>query len=262
MLASRWLLGWRTVCAVERDPYRQAVLLARQQDGCLDPFPIWDDARTFDGRPWRGIVDVVTAGFPCQPFSLAGKRRAEADERNGWPDTIRILREVRPRYALLENVPGLAVHPYFQRVLGDIAESGLDAEWDIIPAAAVGAIHLRWRLWIAAADAHEWRREELSELHSVPQQVAADGDSSGKHVDGFRDAVSNAKNGRAKRRLTQPQGGDEARPVPGGWWATEPAVGRVADGVAHRVDRLAALGDGQVPAVVERAWHALRGRIE
>src|SRR5574341_183473 len=101
------LLGWRTVCAVEREPYRVARLMQRQDEGPLDPFPVWDDARTFSGHPWRGLVDVVSAGFPCQPFSVAGRRRADADERNMWPDTARIIGEVRPRFALLENAPGL-----------------------------------------------------------------------------------------------------------------------------------------------------------
>lgn len=101
------LLGWRTVCAVEKEPYCREVLLRRQRDGVLPLFPIWDDIRTFDGREWRGLVDVVTAGFPCQPFSSAGKRQGDADERNMWPHTIRVIDEIRPQICLLENVPNL-----------------------------------------------------------------------------------------------------------------------------------------------------------
>ena len=75
------LLGWRTICAVEIDPYARDVLLARQNDGCLPPFPVWDDVRTFDGRPWRGVVDVVSCGFPCQDISSEGKvSPAQADK--------------------------------------------------------------------------------------------------------------------------------------------------------------------------------------
>lgn len=149
LLASR-LLGWRTVCAVERDEYRRNVILARQRDGHLEPFPVWDDVRTFGGRPWRGLADVVSGGFPCQPFSAAGRRRGADDPRNMWPDTIRIIRDVRPRYAFLENVPALLTNRYFGRILGDLAESGYDAVWDCIPACSVGAPHRRDRLWILA----------------------------------------------------------------------------------------------------------------
>ena len=82
------LLGHRTVCAVEIDPYCREILMRRQEEGHLPPFPIWDDARTFDGLPWRGVVDIVAGGFPCQPFSSAGKGLAAHDPRNMWPDTI------------------------------------------------------------------------------------------------------------------------------------------------------------------------------
>lgn len=162
-LLGGFLLGWRTVCAVEKEPYCREVLFRRQRDGLLPMFPIWDDVRTFDGKPWRGTVDVVTAGFPCQPFSVAGRRRGEQDERNLWPDTIRIIREVRPRFALLENVPGLLATRYFGRILGDISESGYDAEWDVISAADVGAPHLRKRLWILLSNTTRSRKSWLQQ---------------------------------------------------------------------------------------------------
>jgi len=144
------LLGWRTVCAVEKEPYCREVLLRRQRDGVLPLFPIWDDVRTFDGKPWRGLVDVVSAGFPCQPFSCAGRRRGADDDRNLWPETCRVLREVGPCFALLENVPGLLATDYFGGILGDLAEAGFDACWDVVSAAECGAPHLRKRLWVVA----------------------------------------------------------------------------------------------------------------
>ena len=98
----------QTVCYVEKEPYCQQIIQTRIKDGYLDDAPIWDDITTFDGRPWRGHVDLVTGGFPCPPWSVAGQRRGEADERNLWPDTLRVIREVGPRYVLLENVQGLA----------------------------------------------------------------------------------------------------------------------------------------------------------
>ncbi|NBW08801.1 MAG: DNA cytosine methyltransferase, partial [Caulobacteraceae bacterium] len=96
------LLGWRTVCAVEWDPYAASVLLARQNDGSLSPFPVWDDVQTFDGRPWRGVVDVVSGGFPCQDISSAGRGAGIDGERSGmWSHMARIIGDVRPRYAFV-----------------------------------------------------------------------------------------------------------------------------------------------------------------
>lgn len=106
-LAAKWIKGWRTICYVEWAKYPASVIAARIADGWLTDAPIWDNVRTFDGRPWAGYADVVSAGFPCQPFSVAGKRSAGNDLRNGWPDTIRIVGEAQPRYVWLENVPGL-----------------------------------------------------------------------------------------------------------------------------------------------------------
>jgi len=152
LLGSR-LLGFRTVCYVENNPYCIEVLKARIREGYLCDAPIWGDIKTFDGRPWAGCVDVVTAGFPCQPFSVAGKQKGEADDRNMWPETIRVIREVRPPYALCENVSGIigGSHGYFGRILDDLSQSGYDARWRIVSAADVGAPHLRKRLWIVGS---------------------------------------------------------------------------------------------------------------
>src|SRR5581483_3896314 len=87
----------RTVCYVEKDDYRSQVLIQRMRDGWLDDAPIWDDVTTFNGEPWCGRVDIISAGFPCQPFSTAGKQLAEQDKRHLWPDICRIIRQVRPR---------------------------------------------------------------------------------------------------------------------------------------------------------------------
>jgi DNA (cytosine-5)-methyltransferase 1 len=240
------LLGWRTVCAVEKEPYCREVLLRRQRDGMLPLFPIWDDCNTFDGNAWSGVVDIVTAGFPCQPFSVAGKQAAGGDERNGWPATLRIVSEIKPRYALLENVPGLlgARHGYFGRVLSDLASIGYDAVWDCFPAAAVGAPHLRDRLWVLGYP-NSQGKPVITKHDEAPrlQGVGTNADSRG-HVS------------QEKEKL--PRGpGSVAR----SGWSTEPRVGRVADGVAYRVDRLKALGNGQVAPVVAFAWHQLRRKV-
>ena len=141
------LLGWRTVCAVEWEPYPASVLCARQNDGFLPPFPVWDDVQTFDGKPWRGIVDVVSGGFPCQDISAAGKGAGIDGERSGmWREMARIIYEVRPKYVFVENSPMLTSRG-LGRVLGDLAKMGFDAKWGVLGANSVGAPHRRDRIW-------------------------------------------------------------------------------------------------------------------
>lgn len=144
------LMGWRCVGYVEKDEHCQKILKARIRDGIFDDAPIFSDVRTFDGLPYCGRVDCITAGFPCQPFSVAGKQRAIADERNMWPDTARIIREVDPPQVFLENVPGLlsGTHGYFGSILGELADLRRNAEWDCVSASDVGALHRRRRLWV------------------------------------------------------------------------------------------------------------------
>ncbi|AHF89866.1 DNA methyltransferase [Opitutaceae bacterium TAV5] len=144
------LLGWRCVCAVERDAFAAAVLAQRQNDGCLEPFPVWSDVCSFDGRPWRGLVDVVSGGFPCQDISAAGKGVGIDGARSGlWREMARIIREVGPRYVLVENSPMLTLRG-LGRVLGDLAALGYDARWGVLGASDAGAPHRRERIWILA----------------------------------------------------------------------------------------------------------------
>lgn len=161
------LLGWRTVCGVEWDPYAASVLIARQNEGILAPFPIWDDVRTFDGRSWRGRVDVVSGGFPCTDISIAGKGGGiDGAESGMWREQARIIGEVRPTFVLVENSPALTFRGGL-RVVGDLAAMGYDCRWGIISAADAIWLdgtpcidHLRERIWIVAtrADADCGRR--------------------------------------------------------------------------------------------------------
>jgi DNA (cytosine-5)-methyltransferase 1 len=240
------LLGWRTVCAVEWDEYCAGVLISRQNEGYLDPFPVWDDVRTFDGRPWRGVVDVVSGGFPCQDISVAGSGAGLAGARSGlWVEMARIIGEVRPRYAYVENVPALLVRG-FGRILGDLAEMGYDARWGVYGACDVGAPHKRERLWILA-DAVCEGLEGLSGDDEVglPQGwegLFASDTTSQNGICGGEGDIAIADAGGSKD---------------GGWWESEPDVGRMADGVAYRVDRLKSIGNGQVPSVAAYAWSHL-----
>ena len=218
------LLGWRTVCAVERDAYAAAVLAQRQTDGCLEPFPIWSDVETFDGRPWRGIVDVVSGGFPCQDISCVGKGAGIKGERSGlWGQMARIVRDVRPRFVFVENSPMLTSRG-LGTVLGDLAAMGFDAEWCVLGAHDVGAPHKRDRIWILA-------------------------NSSG----GMSRIETERQGGEGLGRGSTENGSD--------WWITEPELGRVAHGVANRMDRLKAIGNGQVASVAEVAFRILQERL-
>ena len=242
LLASR-LLGWQTVCAVEFDPYARDVLLARQNDGCLEPFPIWDDVRTFDGRAWRGVVDVVSGGFPCQDISAAGQGAGIEGEKSGlWSEMARIIREVRPHYAFIENSPMLTSRG-FDRVLCDLAEMGFDAEWGVIGAHHTGAPHKRDRIWIVACDANRYSESVVSVYDETSRLPCVDSDADRAQCKG--------------RRLPIGTQSEHADACGASWWQTEPDLGRVANGVASRVDRLRCIGNGQVPAVAALAWRTL-----
>lgn len=239
------LPGWRTVCAVEWEPYAACVLAARQNDGILPPFPIWDDVQTFDGRPWRGIVDVISGGFPCQDISVAGKGAGIEGQRSGmWQHMARIIGEVRPRFVFVENSPALITRG-LGRVLGDLASLGYDCQWTVLGAADVGAPHQRDRFWLVghANGMRELQPEgSQQDLWGWPSDSGCEvSNSNGKGLEGYK---------LSEREQEKPWSGMCS------WWGTEPDVGRVANGVAARMDRLKALGNGQVPAV---AAAAIRG---
>ena len=138
----------RTVCVVEREAYATAVLVSKMEAGALDPAPCFTDVSTFDGRPWRGRVDAVVAGFPCTDISNAGQRAGLDGDASGlWFELLRVIREVGPALVFLENVSALTVLG-LGTVLGGLAESGFDAEWSCLRASEVGAPHERDRIFI------------------------------------------------------------------------------------------------------------------
>jgi DNA (cytosine-5)-methyltransferase 1 len=146
----------KTVAYVEWEAYAQATLVARMEESTLDKAPIWDDLTTFDGKPWRGKVDLITAGFPCQPWSVAGRQKGIEDDRWIWEDIFRIVCEVQPSYVFLENVTGL-INGGLEHVLGSLAQVGFDAEWCSVKASDVGAAHQRERVFILAyTDGFGW----------------------------------------------------------------------------------------------------------
>ena len=206
------LLGWHTVGYVEFDDYCQKVLAQRIQDGFLDEAPIFGDIDHFiesgASKKYAGFVDVVTAGFPCQPFSVAGKQRGQDDERNKWPQTIQCIRDVRPRYALLENVPGLLNSGYFGEILTSLAEAGFDARWCVLGADDVGAPHRRKRLWILADSEgeryrgrdREERRDEGWNLQQSEQTGSAVGSEAEGRCGSRREDVADSSRSRFQAR--------------------------------------------------------------
>ncbi len=286
------LLGWRTVCAVERDAYAAQVLAQRQNDGALKAFPIWSDVCSFDGRPWRGLVDVVSGGFPCQDISAAGNGVGINGARSGlWRQMARIVGEVRPRLVYMENSPllvgrGLAV------VLGDLAEMGYDARWGVVGAADLSAPHQRDRIWIVANasvqrhnDANEALRPGWHPTQPCSGQISMADPDSNAWQQGWSDHTPQGPRGRNPdrgcicqamadagcereqrvvacgadtqvrcRSIERPSG---PRSDGFGRWPAEPGMGRVANGVANRVDRIKALGNGQVPRVAAAAFTIL-----
>jgi DNA (cytosine-5)-methyltransferase 1 len=251
------LLGWKTVCAVEWGKYPASVLCARQNQGFLSPFPIWDDVQTFDGKPWKGIVNVVSGGFPCQDISAAGKGKGISGERSGmWKHMARIIAEVLPTWVFIENSPLLRTRG-LNIVLADLAKIGYNARWGVVSARDVGANHKRDRMWIVGKLANT-------------EELLCDGSNNNgeiclgqKKKSEFRDCswskdVSNPNLPQCKRGGIS-LGVQEEHTIPSNscWWEIEPSVGRVADGVAFRLDRLKAIGNGQVPLCAAIAFNLL-----
>jgi DNA (cytosine-5)-methyltransferase 1 len=227
------LCGHTTICAVEYDKHARDVLLARQRDRCLPRFPIWDDIRTFDGTPWRGRVDIICGGFPCQDISCAGKGAGITGSQSGlWKHMARVIYEIRPRYIFAENSP-LLVGRGLASVLCDLASMGYDAKWGILGADYLGGFNVRKRCWVLA----------------YPFEKRGAGKPTNE-VDG---CSCNSRG--IQTKILQIEWNGRKRSL---YWESEPRVGRVAYGVASRVDRrLARIGNGQVPIVAAAAWTIL-----
>jgi DNA (cytosine-5)-methyltransferase 1 len=233
-------------------------------------------------------VDLICGGFPCQPVSVAGSRKGDEDERWLWPEFLRAICEVRPRYALVENVPGLLSTDngrLARGVFGDLAEIGYDAEWNIVSAADVGAPHRRQRIFIVAYTKSQralgrfgvsgnapisggrGKDDGRGVPSDFPEEIVADSSEQGlQRFAAIMDRTPRIEGalGRGSCTLSNSESnlrrtfGDEG-PIAldgggsnfGDNWAVEPDVGRVADGVPSRVDRLKCLGNAVVPQVAE-----------
>lgn len=266
--------GYRAVGHVERNSFAAATLVARMEDQALAAAPVWDDLKTFDGRPWRGRVHIVTAGYPCQPFSLAGHRRGEDDPRHLWPDVARIVHECAPEWCFFENVPGHLTLG-FDVVTRELQGMGYRVAACVLSAAEVGASHIRERMFILAHSDLQGQRQ--SRLHradpgkgaGVPQRPQPGG-KPGRPVEcgqGVGADVGHAGGGGLDTPapgLFPPMPGDlvEWGKVLGRAPFLKPSLQRLDDGVATWLDRSHAAGNGVVPLAAARAWRMLRAELE
>ncbi len=281
--------GVQTVCYVEREAYAAANLVARMESEALDSAPIWDDIRTFDGTAWCNKVHLIAVGYPCQPFSYAGKQRGTDDPRHLWPHVLRILRESEAPLLFGENVTG-HLNNGFETVVGDLQELGYCVAGSQVSAQEAGAPHRRERLFFLAAHPYRcelWqqpRGEKSREKEAQSGVLSLDADSHpggqqgqrlqeiynrrwASHWDDtnrFRGEVSDPP---SEGREGLPDSGEKEDPEFGfgyGGWngsAPEPALHRMDAGMAYRVDRLRLTGNGVVPLVAAKAFLSMYKEI-
>ncbi|MBD8554877.1 DNA cytosine methyltransferase [Rhizobium sp. CFBP 8762] len=264
--------GYKTVCYVEREAFPASVLVARMEDKALDHAPVWDDVTTFDGRPWRGKVHILTGGYPCQPFSFAGKRLGQDDPRHLWPHIARIIAELEPEWCFFENVEG-HMSLGADAVFADLARLGFSIKAGLFSAAEVGASHQRRRLFIVAhADKvpllHENRAGAGERLLPDARRCS----SSGIAVRPGQGCARVDAHLATDESLRSPA--DEAvqlplfAPAPSEFERWSPILDRRPDlqpelfgldhGLADRVDRSDAAGNGVVSLAAAYAWRTLK----
>mgnify|MGYP003136264573 CR=1 FL=1 len=274
---------FRTVAFCEQDQFAQRVLRKHWPDT-----PIFDDVRTIP-TDRLGRIDLICGGFPCQPWSVAGNQRGSEDDRDLWPEMVRLVEKLRPKFLIGENVRGFINQPMgLQRSLSDLESIGYEAVPFIIPACAVDAPHRRDRVWIVAhADSqsepdgtqHEQRmvaNAEGNDARQFKQQPKNKEQQDRKEVrTRLRDELSRSGEDVADSKGKRLEGCEDARGAGGGrphsnkqlggcgegngrFWLPEPDVGRVAHGISNRVDRLKCLGNAVVPQVVEQIGRAIR----
>jgi len=237
--------GMETVAFCEKDSFCRKVLQQHWPD-----VPVYEDVRALDGRAYRGSVDVVCGGFPCQPFSVAGLKQGKADDRHLWPEMLRIISECRPRWVIGENVSGF-INMALDDVSSDLENEGYEVRTFVLPACSVDARHRRDRVWVLA-NTDDIRLEEhgLSE----PTQPSEAGQGTQVLAYPYNQGLQGreeTRNAEGKGTATVEQSTRLGELGGGGDWPPEPAVRRMAHGVPNRVDRIKALGNAVVPRLVQ-----------
>ena len=245
-LAARWN-NIQTIGFVENENYPRRIL-GKQFPG----IPIHSDIHDFDATPFRG-VSLITGGFPCQPFSISGKQRGKKDDRYLWKEMLRVIVEAQPTWVLAENVAGL-INMALDEVLLDLEAQDYATGTVILPACSQNALHIRQRCWIIAKSLDDTQSKRCEEQHLLRQRRSVSMRSS--------TAVAHSVCNRSQARISGQGTGEEGEPgvldyesdqfrrwTSSSYWETEPAVGRVVDGIPNRVDRLKGLGNAIVPQV-------------
>jgi DNA (cytosine-5)-methyltransferase 1 len=264
-LAARWA-GFRTIGFCEIDPYCQRVLAKNfhcdtningKSDVSIDAevaeLPrIYGDIFTLNGRDFAG-VDLITGGFPCQPFSCAGKRRGKKDYRHLWPEMLRVISEAGPAWVVGENVAGI-INMELDTVLSDLESIGYACRPFVIPACGVDAPHRRNRVWIVA---HAGR---LRDGENQPESIAGGGIPT--DIGFSSEVVADADESRSQGHGGLRERGTKWAPGPCRWpdeseWFAQSGMGRVAHGIPKRVDRLRGLGNAIVPQVAYQIIRAM-----
>ena len=248
----------KTIAYCERDRHAQSVLLSRMSDGLLEWAPIWDDISTLSGKHFDTPIDIIVGGFPCQDISIAGHGIGLEGKRSGlFYQIVRLAKELKPKFLFLENVPAIRTRG-LERVIEELTEAGYDCRWRMLSAYDMGAPHIRKRWFLLAYSKSFFGRV---------QQVSGFGikDTSNPRDDGAPQYVADADDegqprlpGGTKQKLSGVGTSCESR-TRNTWWQVEPDVGRVADGVPFRVDRLKRLGNAVVPCQAREAFESLMG---
>lgn len=263
------ILGHTPICAVEIDPYCRSILRQRQEDGLLPYFPIYEDVRYFDGFDYKGLVDCVCGGFPCQDISPCGNGEGITGKRSGlFFELTRICRNIRPRYIFLENSPFI-ISRGLDSILGEIASMRYDSEWLCLPASSVGAKHERMRWWCLCRDREISNSDGTRPMVSGPVRPQPEN----TEIDNNHPLPNTDHNGTLRRdgfeahirqsrsELDHHPGREKTSCYGLDWFAAEPGLGRMANGVPDRVDRIKALGNAQVPACAAAAFLILYNRF-
>jgi len=249
-LAAQWV-GWENVFQVEIDKFCTKVL-----EKNFPNVKRYGDIKEFDGTQYKGTVDILSGGFPCQPFSVAGKRKGKNDDRYLWPEYLRIIREIKPSYIVGENVPGI-IDLELDNIITDLESEGYTTEQFIIPACSVGAWHRRDRIWVIAYTSilGFTKRAIKQGKHGIQKSSNKSGDMGETQYEEIN--VPNTNSQYSEEHFRRNKLGIEIKEktlrgsdsINGRFWEVEPQVDRVANGISRRLDRLKGLGNSIVPQI-------------